>query len=253
MQESSRLAAGLAIGRKSKMSANIAQASQESDLALLNQDMVIYIDKANQVSTQVPRGWKRKLDHNRIVYISPNQQVISSMEQLTSYLLTAGTCKCNLSCPFFPEELFNFDPLVESEEFRGYDETMKVNCKHAQRSATDSLNDASRFIVQSPVNSLRTGSQPVTIQSLLNCKPPNGEESGQIYGYIPINISKGLSMGQPIILSSPIKSTNITNSPQVLQILSPTASSPMLQSAMLSMQPANQLGSNHVLNQTNST
>lgn len=232
-------------------------ASDKNDLALINQDMVIYIDKANQVSTQVPRGWKRKLDNNRIIYVSPSQQVIGSMEQLTSYLLTAGTCKCNLSCPFYAEELFNFDPLVESEEFRGYDETMKVNCKHAQRSTADtSLNDPNRFIVQSPVNSLRTANQPVTIQSLLNCKPPNGEENGQIYGYIPINISKGMNMiGQPIILSSPIKSTTTTGtgSPQVLQILNPSASSQMLQSAMLSAQPANQLGSNHVSNVSNQT
>ena len=137
------------------------------------------------------------------------------------------------------DELFNFDPRVESEE-GVYDETLKVNCKHAQR-PSDSLNDSSKFIVQSPVNSLRTGSQPVTIQSLLNCKPPNGEDTpSQIFGYIPINISKGLNMAnlisQPIILSS--TTTTTTNSPQsqVLQILNPTGA-PMLQPTMLSVQP----------------
>ena len=82
------------------MSANSAQTSDKSDL-------VIYIDKANQVSTQVPHGWRRKLlDNNSIVYIAPNQQVISSMEQLTSYLLTSGTCKCHLACPFFLVRIF---------------------------------------------------------------------------------------------------------------------------------------------------
>lgn len=248
------------------MSANSSQISDKSDL-------VIYIDKANQVSTQVPRGWRRKLlDNNTIVYIAPNEQVISSMAQLNSYLLMSGTCKCHLACPFFlvrtfhrphislwrpkpsflnrnfffQDELFNFDPRVESEE-GGYDETMKVTCKHAQKSG-DPLNDASKFIVQNPVNSLRTGGQPMTIQSLLNCKPPNGDENGggQIFGYIPINISKGLNMAnlisQPIIFSSPIKTTTTsTNSaqPQVLQILNPTTgfNSAMLPSTMVAAQP----------------
>lgn len=226
------------------MSANLAQSADKGEL-------VIYIDKANQVSTIVPRGWRRKLlENNQIVYISPNQQVISSMEQLTNYLLLSGTCKCNLSCPFFLDELFNFDPRVESEE--GVYETMRLgNCKHVQR-PIDSSTDSHKFIVQNPINSMRTSGQaagqPVTIGSLLNCKPPNVEENGgQIFGYIPVNISKGLNMAnlisQPIILSSPIKATTATTTstsssqPQVLQILNPT-SSPMLQSTMLSVQPS---------------
>lgn len=228
------------------MSENLGQSADKGDL-------VIYIDKANQVSTIVPRGWRRKLlDNNQIVYISPNNQVISSMEQLTNYLLMSGTCKCNLSCPFFLDELFNFDPRVESEE-SVYDETMRVgNCKHVQRPADSSNDSTNKFIVQNPVNSMRTGGQtagqPVTIQSLLNCKPPGGDENGgQIFGYIPINISKGLNMAnlisQPIILSSPIKATTATTAatagsqPQMLQILNPT-SSQMFQPTMVSLQPS---------------
>lgn len=60
--------------------------------------------------TQVPIGWQRKLESTRVIYISPSGSVLSSLEQVKSYLLTDGTCKCGLECPLILPKVFNFDP-----------------------------------------------------------------------------------------------------------------------------------------------
>ena len=36
------------------------------------------------------------------------------MEDLIDYLQRDGTCKCGLECPFKPDEVFNFNPKVQS-------------------------------------------------------------------------------------------------------------------------------------------
>ncbi|XP_028836232.1 methyl-CpG-binding domain protein 5 isoform X2 [Denticeps clupeoides] len=59
---------------------------------------------------QVPIGWQRKVDPTRVVYISPSGSVLSCLEQVKSYLLTDGTCKCGLECPLILPKVFNFDP-----------------------------------------------------------------------------------------------------------------------------------------------
>uniref|UniRef100_A0A8C5GJP9 Methyl-CpG binding domain protein 5 n=1 Tax=Gouania willdenowi TaxID=441366 RepID=A0A8C5GJP9_GOUWI len=41
---------------------------------------------------------------------SPSGSVLSSLEQVKSYLLTDGTCKCGLECPLILHKVFNFDP-----------------------------------------------------------------------------------------------------------------------------------------------
>uniref|UniRef100_A0A672L8W5 Methyl-CpG binding domain protein 5 n=1 Tax=Sinocyclocheilus grahami TaxID=75366 RepID=A0A672L8W5_SINGR len=48
---------------------------------------------------QVPIGWQRKVEASGVLYISPSGSVLSCLEQLKSYLLTDGTCKCGLECP----------------------------------------------------------------------------------------------------------------------------------------------------------
>lgn len=182
-------------------------------------DLVIYIDKANQVST-VPKGWKRKLlENNKIIYITPSQQVISSIEQLKTYLLSDKTCKCNLICPMYLNEIFNFDPQVETVEDL-IDET-KLKCKHSLKLNTTSTTSTVNRIHQSVNNP----TEPITIQSILNYKQT---ENGQIFGYIGIskdnlnslNLSNLNLLNQPVILTSPIKTTDQSNDPtQVLQIL----------------------------------
>ncbi|XP_051562602.1 methyl-CpG-binding domain protein 5-like isoform X1 [Myxocyprinus asiaticus] len=59
---------------------------------------------------QVPIGWQRKVETSGVIYISPSGSVLSCLEQVKSYLLTDGTCKCGLECPLILHKVFNFDP-----------------------------------------------------------------------------------------------------------------------------------------------
>uniref|UniRef100_H3A407 Methyl-CpG-binding domain protein 5 n=2 Tax=Latimeria chalumnae TaxID=7897 RepID=H3A407_LATCH len=61
-------------------------------------------------AVQVPIGWQRQADQNGVVYISPSGSVLSCLEQVKTYLLTDGTCKCGLECPLILPKVFNFDP-----------------------------------------------------------------------------------------------------------------------------------------------
>uniref|UniRef100_A0A8C2I943 Methyl-CpG binding domain protein 5 n=1 Tax=Cyprinus carpio TaxID=7962 RepID=A0A8C2I943_CYPCA len=59
---------------------------------------------------QVPIGWQRRVEASGVLYISPSGSVLSCLEQVKSYLLTDGTCKCGLECPLILHKVFNFDP-----------------------------------------------------------------------------------------------------------------------------------------------
>ena len=221
-------------------------------------DLVIYIDKANQV-TEVPYYWKRKLINNKIVYITPSKEVINTVEQLNSYLLSDGSCKCGLSCPFFIEEVFNFDPFVESVEnhwLNSIDET-KLSCKHRHRqrsnqtttnydqskliytnvsnnSSSINLNDQTRLVaIQNPLNSNKASSyQPITIQPILNFKQPQTQQDQTTVAYIPIKKENLANLNlQQFFLTSPIKASS-TDSTQIYQILN----SSMIQPAVVAMQ-----------------
>lgn len=68
-------------------------------------------DERQAVPVQVPIGWQRKAEHSGgVAYISPSGSVLSSLEQVKTYLLTDGTCKCGLECPLILHKVFNFDP-----------------------------------------------------------------------------------------------------------------------------------------------
>ncbi|XP_050308392.1 uncharacterized protein LOC126744869 isoform X2 [Anthonomus grandis grandis] len=62
--------------------------------------------------TVVPYGWKRLLNNGSVIYISPSNTALSSLEQVKKYLLTSGTCKCGLECHFKYDTVFNFDNKV---------------------------------------------------------------------------------------------------------------------------------------------
>ncbi|KTG02525.1 hypothetical protein cypCar_00036147 [Cyprinus carpio] len=59
---------------------------------------------------QVPIGWQRRVEASGVLYISPSGSVLSCLEQVKSYLLTDGTCKCGLECPLILHKVFSFDP-----------------------------------------------------------------------------------------------------------------------------------------------
>ncbi|KAE8278428.1 Methyl-CpG-binding domain protein 5 Methyl-CpG-binding protein MBD5 [Larimichthys crocea] len=68
-------------------------------------------DERQAVPVQVPIGWQRKVEHGGgVIYMSPSGSLLSSLEQVKTYLLTDGTCKCGLECPLILHKVFNFDP-----------------------------------------------------------------------------------------------------------------------------------------------
>lgn len=47
-----------------------------------------------------------------LLNFSPSGNVLRTIGEIKDYLLSAGTCKCGLPCPFRPELFFNFDSQV---------------------------------------------------------------------------------------------------------------------------------------------
>ncbi|XP_061089768.1 methyl-CpG-binding domain protein 5-like isoform X2 [Conger conger] len=86
---------------------------------------------------QVPIGWQRRVDCSGVVYISPSGSVLSCLDQVKSYLLTDGTCKCGLECPLILPKVFNFDPEAAvkqrtAEDVQADDDVTKL-CMHKRK------------------------------------------------------------------------------------------------------------------------
>ncbi|XP_006821968.1 methyl-CpG-binding domain protein 5-like [Saccoglossus kowalevskii] len=58
---------------------------------------------------KVPFGWQRLIENGKIVYVSPNQSLLTSLDHVKEYMQTDGTCKCGLECPLLVDIVFNFD------------------------------------------------------------------------------------------------------------------------------------------------
>ncbi|XP_035006356.2 methyl-CpG-binding domain protein 5 [Hippoglossus stenolepis] len=95
-------------------------------------------DERQAAPVQVPIGWQRKAERGRgVLYISPSGSVLSSLEQVKTYLLTDGTCKCGLECPLILHKVFNFDPGAAvkqrtAEDVRADDDVTKL-CIHKRK------------------------------------------------------------------------------------------------------------------------
>lgn len=60
----------------------------------------------------IPPGWKRDLINGSVVYITPSNCLLWSLDEVVGYLLSDGTCKCGLDCPLVVHQVFNFDPCT---------------------------------------------------------------------------------------------------------------------------------------------
>lgn len=81
---------------------------------------------------EIPRGWSRILENGAILYISPNNSRLRSLDHVIEYLKTEGTCKCGLECPFFIHKVFNFDARIPSKliPVNSRQEPSQSGCKH---------------------------------------------------------------------------------------------------------------------------
>ncbi|KAM9304774.1 methyl-CpG-binding domain protein 5 [Gastrophryne carolinensis] len=89
------------------------------------------------LSVQVPVGWQRRVDQNCVVYVSPSGSLLSCLDQVKTYLLTDGTCKCGLECPLILPKVFNFDPgaavkLRTAEDVKADEDVTKL-CIHKRK------------------------------------------------------------------------------------------------------------------------
>ncbi|XP_018425050.1 PREDICTED: methyl-CpG-binding domain protein 6 [Nanorana parkeri] len=86
---------------------------------------------------QVPIGWERRVEPGTVLYISPSGTVLTSMDQLKTYLVMDGTCKCGLECPLNIYKVFNFDPRAvvkrRSAEDVKAEEDMTKLCNHRRK------------------------------------------------------------------------------------------------------------------------
>ncbi|XP_073519411.1 methyl-CpG-binding domain protein 6 isoform X3 [Phyllobates terribilis] len=86
---------------------------------------------------QVPIGWQRRVEPGTVVYVSPSGTILTSVDQLRSYLVTDGTCKCGLECPLNIYKVFNFDPRAvvkrRSAEDVKAEEDMTKLCNHRRK------------------------------------------------------------------------------------------------------------------------
>ncbi|XP_060632395.2 methyl-CpG-binding domain protein 5 isoform X1 [Anolis sagrei] len=88
-------------------------------------------------TVQVPVGWQRRVEQHGVLYISPSGSLLSCLEQVKTYLLTDGTCKCGLECPLILHKVFNFDPGVAvtqrtAEDVKADEDVTKL-CIHKRK------------------------------------------------------------------------------------------------------------------------
>lgn len=74
-------------------------------------------------------------------HYSSSGAALRKIEQIKDYLLSDGTCKCGLPCPFRPEHFFEFNPQV-SERQKSLNHSFRSTKKRKNKKigAVDHLN-----------------------------------------------------------------------------------------------------------------
>ncbi|KAL4655778.1 methyl-CpG-binding domain protein 6-like isoform X1 [Arapaima gigas] len=97
------------------------------------------MDDADQGFIKMKRCWKpeRRVEDGTVAYFSPSGTVLSSVEEVKTYLLTDSTCKCGLECPLVLHKVFNFDPAAlvqQRSQLPGKtEEDMTKLCNHRRK------------------------------------------------------------------------------------------------------------------------
>ncbi|KAK5599960.1 hypothetical protein CRENBAI_012989 [Crenichthys baileyi] len=73
-------------------------------------------DAVHTAAIHVPIGWLRRVDGGQVTYVSPSGTTLSTLDEVKSYLLADGTCKCGLECPLIIHKVFNFSVGVKVEQ-----------------------------------------------------------------------------------------------------------------------------------------
>ncbi|KAM4737901.1 uncharacterized protein mbd6 [Anableps anableps] len=73
-------------------------------------------DAVHTAAIHVPIGWLRRVERGQVTYVSPSGTTLSTLDEVKTYLLTDGTCKCGLECPLIIHKVFNFSVGVKVEQ-----------------------------------------------------------------------------------------------------------------------------------------
>ncbi|XP_042264149.1 proline-rich protein 36 [Thunnus maccoyii] len=73
-------------------------------------------DGVHTAAIHIPIGWQRTVESGQVIYVSPSGTALSSLDEVKTYLLTDGTCKCGLECPLVIQKVFNFTVGVKVEQ-----------------------------------------------------------------------------------------------------------------------------------------
>ncbi|RWS27694.1 uncharacterized protein B4U80_05917 [Leptotrombidium deliense] len=91
---------------------------------------------SREASVTVPFEWQRNVIEGRVVYITPSNYVLWSLQEIVYYLQSEGTCKCGLECPLIVSKIFNFDPRLQSKVYN-IDECLRDGstklCNHRRK------------------------------------------------------------------------------------------------------------------------
>ncbi|KAM4563541.1 uncharacterized protein mbd6 isoform 1-T4 [Odontesthes bonariensis] len=73
-------------------------------------------DGVHGAAIHVPIGWQRRVEGGQVIYLSPSGTALSTLDEVKTYLLTDGSCKCGLECPLIIHKVFNFSVGVRVEQ-----------------------------------------------------------------------------------------------------------------------------------------
>ncbi|XP_068589342.1 mucin-17 [Cebidichthys violaceus] len=73
-------------------------------------------DGVHTTAIHIPIGWQRRVEGGQVIYVSPSGIALCSLDEVKTYLLTDGTCKCGLECPLIVNKVFSFTVGVKVEQ-----------------------------------------------------------------------------------------------------------------------------------------
>ncbi|KAK7884350.1 hypothetical protein WMY93_027473 [Mugilogobius chulae] len=135
-------------------------------------------DGLHTTAVHVPIGWQRRVEGSRVVYISPSGTSLSSLDEVKTYLLSDGTCKCGLECPLVLHKVFNFALGVKVEQCSHpvgkVEQDMTKLCNHRRKVVAMAALCRSMQASQLPFSTLH---HPEVSSGLDSCHPkrPHGE------------------------------------------------------------------------------
>ena len=98
---------------------------------------------------------------------SPSQICLRSKEEIMRYLMSDRTCKCGLDCPFYIDNVFNFDASLPSRHFKltKLENDHKTLCKETTKARFATLAQT-QIVIENEMKDVKVN-KPVVIKRKL--------------------------------------------------------------------------------------